>query len=324
MQHIKRLILLVFILLSLDSSAQKLDNLLNAHLELTQNWPQAHLIWKDSTVDAEYILQKAEAYYNHPNEKSRSNAYGLTFEAFRRMEVEASKFVEFLLKFPCQDEYKRTRIGYSGMLTKFNPSAFNEESIKLFKEILYDDDLVTYYIVQIAGYLNLTEEKERIRDFLDIDDLKYRSGSKNWSAQLALARMGEQQYVDSIMNYVQPQKLYKLAALNLNYLSYIQQDEATKVIVEVLMNEDKYNPLGHNTSCDKETIIMLDYGGVDTYSLWAAGVLGLILEDAPIDVKNADITHEQLKIFRDWIRDRDKNKPWSYNRAVFWSKRGEQ
>lgn len=322
MQHTKPFVLLVFLLITYNGYTQKLDSLLYDYLVLDKQW-KPYKIRQDTSIHTNDILEKVASYYSYPDRRSRSRAFSLTYRTMHRAKITDSIILQFLLECPCQDSEYSTRRTCFENLTTFERVTFTERNIRLFRKILYDDDLVGSYIILLAGYLNLIEDADRIRSFIEADNSDNSFQVESYAAQLALTRMGEQQYIDGILAHIENEKMYDRVIFNLKYLAYVQHDKATNGIVDILINGDKHLSKNRTEELygkeEAEKMRTWCDSGVDSYSLRAAGVLGQILKDTPIKVGRGGAAYPQLEVARNWIENRDKNAAWIYNKNTFWA-----
>ncbi len=158
----------------------------------------------------------------------------------------------------------------------FSHDAFKDDMRRDIHRALQQKNL-NGYLVQVAGIAEVRSAAPRLRQL---------ANAGSWSAQLALARMGDPMAIRYVIDRVEGSKdeVRRVRSL-LDSLAYIRQPEAVEVIIKYLFS-DKSTPASPP-----------DVGSVP-YSYYAVRLLEEIIEGFPTGIAN---TEAGIVRARQWI-----------------------
>lgn len=188
-------------------------------------------------------------------------------------------------------------------LTEFKKQDFYKTSLDNISASFSEKPRHFDQLIRLAGFLNLTDLKENIRTYSTPGN----SRSERWSAIIALARMGDSEAIDDMMNRVKKLPVNDDVVMQIfPDLIYTRQKVALDYVVEVL-NSDEKNCLSPGE--DERPIVC----GYRIMEQLAPVVEGYPLEvDESGDVKTSNYK-EALVTVRSWFGEHrdygvDKNR----------------
>lgn len=281
------------------STAQSMDSLIHEYVVEKNSWT-SYLIRSDSSISTDSILNGLSYYNSHEKENSRYRAYILTYDLLSRQGTKAQ--LDFLLNTVYADSSYTIRDALGRRLVDFTRKEYDEELIESVEEIAANDAFVNEKIVLVIGYLNLTTNKDRL---FELTSEKYKTIGRidvKKAAKLALARMGEQVYLNSLMSEVRQASDFDNLIYNIKQLAYVQQDQATDFIVQLLMSNKRLPPVHSEIG--------------EIYAYRPSKILRRLLENTPEKAYSNGKNMQYIEQMRKWIKS--QNGKWEYNRDNFW------
>lgn len=243
-----------------------------------------------SSYPPEDILQAVSTYDNHENPKIRSTIQLITSSLIKKDLTlpTRKKLVEKLVQ-QCFDSYPLIWQSASKWLKEFTCEDFSETAKDQLR-LLLTDEYLKYNFILLAGVADLQDQEQRLEQIIDEYESNNRErsmmwhGRKSWAAKLALARMGNEQYMQEWIKGVEAEPLAgRRVTVLLKHLAYMRQEPAIVVLQKYLDSDKKLPPACHGI-------------GGQSYARRALQLLTPILNDFPVKVdrfglyKSTDIT----------------------------------
>lgn len=189
-----------------------------------------------------------------------------------------------LQKYRAKDFDEAARIELKALLEKYRKNPLNK-------------------IIALLGVADLREEEDYLRSMIDkckegksvtsIDDLMIRQSSGCYTAIAVLARMGDKEAINFVLQYVRHFQGDLITTKGyLKRLSYVRQPEVVDYFKEILLSDLSY-PGPH--------------GGISKLAFTAMDFLDDMLEDFPIQPKKRAYGLGDLDTVRAWIKEKKKS-----------------
>jgi len=241
----------------------------------------------------------ASGYCSDTNYEVRSEAYNLVYiVALKSKKPETRQNSVFTLVKGINDKNKSISGWAVTHLSVFNRDDFNPKSKSIITSALNKRIPNKNELIKIAGYLNLQEAKNSL--------INIAANSQNipdkWAAYLALARMGEQAYIDKINAIVNKYELNNDVVYEaIPGLIYTRQKDCFGYVIEALNNRKK---LCMSPDPDNPERIPCGYRIME--------YLAPVIEGFPYEIKaSGDLKTENhkeaLTKTREWFRDKGSN-----------------
>jgi hypothetical protein len=192
---------------------------------------------------------------------------------------------------------------YKGFEKKYFNEAFKEE----LKKTLHNGKLVNWHHLLLAGYLDLKEEADYIKNnFLDSERWKKNELSSSYfesieySAHLALARMGDAESNQFIIQKIKERPSSDIVLRRLKELSYTKQQDSFDLIAEYLFDESVFPTT--------------DGGITESYSNRVVHLFTNTLVGFPVKRRRGGLYSEsQIKAAKEWVRNLSGDFPINKN-----------
>ena len=153
-----------------------------------------------------------------------------------------SKAVNLLLNFSFDPEFD-IRDNNSALYQAYPKEAYTRAFIVQLKSILHNDSFVNRGHILLAGFLELTEEK----DYLDSHFVRSKGRFMNdfslgdinrfdFAARMALARMGDEDHGKYVIARIMQVSESEVLLKRLKYLAYIKRPEAVEILIKYLFD----------------------------------------------------------------------------------------
>ena len=203
------------------------------------------------------------------------------------------KAVNLLLKFSFDPEID-IKDNNSDAYQAFPREAYTTEFVVQLKSILHNDSFVNRGHILLAGFLELTEEKDYLNSHFVHSKGRFMNdfslGDINrfdFAARMALARMGDAEQGKFVINKIMDVPESEVLLKRQKYLAYIKQPEAVEILIEYLFKGGEM---------DGGTGMMFNY---PSYVMWS---LYISIAEFPIIRRSYfGYTDEEISIARNWI-----------------------
>jgi|GEM_PF-503901 len=243
------------------------------------------------------LLAKAEYYGKDTLDKVRLYALNI----IRKIGIKSEngsirqKSVALLID-ACRDKNSGVCGSASRYLTYFMKDDYTKEAQVQLALLLNEKPYHFNRIILLNGFVKPDNSKTTIQNIIDTDSTLTKKD--RWSAKLALARMGDEKYVNYCVQKIQSMPInddivYEL----LPDLIYTRQPSAFSYLIKILNNDAK---LCMSSNPDKEAAILCGYRVME--------YLAPVIKDFPLQTDaSGDIQHDDyddaLAIVRKWFED---------------------
>ena len=199
------------------------------------------------------LVKELSPYYSDSIEKIRIKAYYLTYKKGIQEQTSDSKIAVACLMKGCFDKNGGIVGQNLEYLQEFPPSAFNSGAKAQIKALLSKRHIIHHKkIAMLAGYVGAASDI--IQQQLLQPDL---SNEKRWALSLALARQGNEEYINYCVNAIKKMPVSNdLIYYVIPDLIYIRQKEAIDYCIEIINNNEK---LCVSADPDKQEKIVCGY-----------------------------------------------------------------
>lgn len=278
------------------------ESTVNSYMEFVRenNYAPAldkRLFLQESSDELFACLQK---YYLDTLPKIRLKAYYIAYKVGLNYDSGSKNYAINKLVSGCKDDDSGIVGSCLSWLSTFKKNDFEETAIDSISILLERKIAHLDKLLRLIGFLNLKENVRHIQNMLIANDLN--SETNIWAARLALARMGEQEQIDYILDKVKGLHLNDDVVYNiLPDLIYTRQKKLLDYLIEILQSDEK-NCFSANPESSEKIICgyrVMEY-------------LAPVIEDYPIGINEwGDITEEDysqaLSIVRAWFLERKDN-----------------
>jgi hypothetical protein len=173
-------------------------------------------------------------------------------------------------------------------LQRFSPPDFTEQSRQAVSKLL-DAAHPSSEALLLAGALELRAKKARLLELMrDVDETGPWWARRSWSARLALARMGDKDQIQYVIQKIEAESDSVVRVTQLKNLAYLRQPLAVEVLVRYLLSDEVLPEL---------------YGQSVPIAQYALDVLAQIIPGFPLPGRGSPIyTEDELKTARDWVK----------------------
>jgi len=240
-KHIIIIILLIFGVQLFAQTKQQFRKQLKTALEDIREGKSANVLAFDEFCKAmpDAVIEETEPLKTDTLAQIRSFGIQLSDRAGTfSSDTAFRKQVVYELAKACKDEDGTIRSFASGSLKRYTKQDFSDNAKQELKDILELDH--TYYgnIVQLVGYLDMTEEIKQLEGLLG--DMALNDIRIKWKLNTALARLGSQESIDYCVNYAKSKDMNDLLVkFVMSDLAYIKQPETIGFLVSELYNDEK-------------------------------------------------------------------------------------
>lgn len=207
----------------------------------------------------------------------------------------------------CKDESFSNRSTAASCLKKYDKNDFSKEAKQHFSNLLERDHGYYQHVVQLVGYLDMTEEISELQVLLS--DTTHNDPKIIWKVHTALARLSVEESIDYCVSYVKSKDMNDLLVrFLLTDLAYIKQKETIGYLVSELYNDKKNcRPANPNSS------------GKITCAYRIMEILAPVIKDFPWKAKygtQLDVPsyEKALKDIRIWFKE---HPDYKIDRDVF-------
>jgi hypothetical protein len=138
------------------------------------------------------------------------------------------EYIHLFDSLSCKDKIS---IGF--FFRNFKKTEFSDQQKARIADLIKKYEYVA--LVQLAGYLHLTELKENLEDYA----MNHDESSVRWYAHLALARMGDRKHVDYCMSQIAQLAPQDIMTTYADDLAYMRSPESFKLLSELLFSDLK-------------------------------------------------------------------------------------
>lgn len=238
----KYLGVILFCIVSTSLFSQVRDTLIDAFLNrLYHGLPKDML---ETETGGNAAIDSIANLVSHKNDRIRHFAQSKIHEiGFRSKFISIKRrSVNLLLDFSF-DQAPSIRRSNSDMYQAYPKEAYTRAFIVQLKSILHNDSFVNRGHILLAGFLELTEEK----DYLDshfvrsmgrfINDFSLGDINRfDFAANMALARMGDEDHGKYVIARIMQVSESEVLLKRLKYLAYIKRPEAVEILINYLFD----------------------------------------------------------------------------------------
>lgn len=238
----KYLGVILFCIVSTSLFSQVRDTLIDAFLNrLYHGLPKDML---ETETGGNAAIDSIANLVSHKNDRIRHFAQSKIHEiGFRSKFISIKRrSVNLLLDFSF-DQAPSIRRSNSDMYQAYPKEAYTRAFIVQLKSILHNDSFVNRGHILLAGFLELTEEK----DYLDshfvrsmgrfINDFSLGDINRfDFAARMALARMGDEDHGKYVIARIMQVSESEVLLKRLKYLAYIKRPEAVEILIKYLFD----------------------------------------------------------------------------------------
>lgn len=207
------------------------------------------------------FLSIAMEAFKEADEEKRKKLYSLILAIglnSKNIEIH-NQAVKYLIK-ACREPEFANRKFYGGRLFIFEKKIFRTEDKNQIVKILQDTILVSNDIILLVGYLDLKDQKKYLKSqFIQSSNQKPITQntrryyhSKQWMAYLALARLGDKNALNYIVQQFKAEKdNFKTCTFLVKDLAYTKQKKAFRVLIELFESKKRTIPSNElSTPCN--------------------------------------------------------------------------
>ncbi|MTI29518.1 hypothetical protein, partial [Xanthovirga aplysinae] len=294
---------LTFLLIAIEIKAQIPDDSqswLNQYFSAVRKGesPSMNGVLVDNPQNAESLLRALGAYYADSLYSVRKQAYGISTRiGLKSTVLSLRQQVVLQLLNGCEDARLGSR--NSRNLMKFQKGDFSNKARGVLLRLITPQSPGLERLLRITGYLEVEGGEEVIIQLIKQGGLKAKT---KWAGQLALARMGNEQAINIIMERVYQQQVNDALVYDLlPELMYTRHSLAINYMVEVLNSDDR-NCYPPNPDATKKILC-----GYRVMEYLAKVIEGFPLKTGRSGDIQTDDYKEALKISRDWFVSRGDN-----------------
>lgn len=301
----RKLLLAIFVILNTinntySQSSFNAGSIIKSYMEFVRDNNYASALDQSlfQQENSNEFFNSLQTYYLDTVPKIRLKAYYITYKLGVNDSVSRIYAINKLVS-GCKDDDSGIGGSCLSWLSTFNKNDFDKNAIDSISVLL--ERKISHYdkLLKIVGFLDLKEKTGFIQNKLITNDI---SSKTKWSARLALARMGEQNDIDYILNKVKRLQPNDNVVYNiLPDLIYTHQKQLYEYLIDI-MHSNEENCFSANPESSEKIICgyrVMEY-------------LAPVIEDYPIETnKWGDIIVEDysraLQVVRDWFSERNDN-----------------
>lgn len=302
----KNLIFLFVILITINNTYSQnsfnAGSIINSYMEFVRENNYAPAI--DTSLlrqeNSQEIFNGLQKYYLDTLPKVRLKAYYITYKLGVSYNSDSRIYAINKLVSGCKDDDAGIVGSCFSWLSTFNKNDFDKNAIDSIS-VLLDEETAHYdKLLKIVGFLDLKEKTGLIRNMLANN--RIRSEKNRWAGHLALARLGEQDEINYILNKVEKLQLSDNVVYNVfPDIIYTRQKSLFEYIIDVLQSNEENCFSANPESTEK---IICGYRVME--------YLAPVIENYPIEIdKWGDIIAEDypeaLQLVRKWFLEINNN-----------------
>jgi len=290
-------LMVILILFTKPAKTENIKDLIKQYIKNSiSNTTSINLLKKIFTYNDNEILNAIEPYINDTLVAVRSSAIFLVYKTGLKSDNE--KTIQQSIKI-LTEKLDDKDAGIVKMaieyLKEFKYEYFTPEIKYIISQKAQVRTFHYYDLILLTGYLQI---KDLIYNYKKmVEDKKY-SMRDRWAMTLAMARMGDHESIEKVMNRVKRLPINDDVVTEIYPdLVYIRTKEAFNWLFNIIMSDDK-NCLSSNP--DNEQSIICGYRVIE--------LIGKYIEGFPVDIdENGELVIENygqtIKDVRVWIRD---------------------
>lgn len=259
--------------------SQTIEDAFQAFIDKRENSGLALMQFDLEKHDSLFLSIIMEAF-KEADEKKREKLYSLVLAVgvkSKNVRIK-NQAVKYLIK-ACSESEFAVRKFYDDRLFFFDKKIFKPEDKNQIVKILQDTILVSNDMILLVGYLGLKAQKKYIKNqFIESSNRKPITQntrryyhSKQWMAYLALARLGDKNALNYIIQQFKAEKdNFKTCTFLVKDLAYTKQEKAFRALIKLFESKKRTIPPNELSTPCNALIIPHFVKGIKNYpqNLW--------------------------------------------------------
>lgn len=275
-----------------QNSGIKSDSLLIDYLQGSKQLFPYQVV---SSYPEEFLLKQMEKSLVSEEKKIRRKCYNLIYYIGLTTQIDKNRQNAIHLLFQAvKDPAHEIRIKYSEALSRFKKSDFSKTTIEEIRTITDTVNNLQRTVIQLMGLLNLPDALKKVQNKFGTTPPSRKKGIRyfhtpEWALHLAYARMGRPEHIQYVVDRVQQEPKQNVAIFYLKDLAFIRQKEATDIIIEYFLGDERLPPM--------------DGGAQERCANRAMWHLAKIIKDFPYEYTDAPMyRRHEIEAARTWLR----------------------